>query len=53
MALSTQFKDRLVKKIYKALVYGDVREDAGVIELPIGRHPKDRKKSEIGIKTIG
>ncbi len=44
MALSAQFKDRLVKKIYKALVYGDVKDDAGVIELPIGRHPKDRKK---------
>lgn len=44
MALSAQFKDRHVKKIYKALVYGDVKEDAGVIELPIGRHPKDRKK---------
>ena len=46
-ALSAQFKDRLVKKIYKALVYGDVTEEAGVIELPIGRHPKDRKKMSV------
>jgi 23S rRNA pseudouridine1911/1915/1917 synthase len=45
--LSAQFKNRLVKKMYKALVYGDVKEESGVIELPIGRHPKDRKKMSV------
>jgi len=42
--LASQFKQRCVKKIYKTLVHGDVTEDEGVIDLPVGRHPKDRKK---------
>ena len=42
--LSHQFKKRQVQKRYLALVYGDVKASAGVIDLPIGRHPTDRKK---------
>jgi 23S rRNA pseudouridine1911/1915/1917 synthase len=42
--LSDQFKAHLVRKTYKALVFGSPREDEGVIELPVGRHPADRKK---------
>ncbi len=44
MELAKQFKNHSVKKIYKALVLGNVKEKKGIIELPIGRHPKDRKK---------
>ena len=43
-SLSRQFKMRKVRKVYLALVYGEVKTPAGVIKLPIGRHPKDRKK---------
>ncbi len=42
--LSDQFKNRTVRKRYLALVYGSVENTAGEIELPIGRHPVDRKK---------
>lgn len=42
--LSDQFKAHQVKKTYKALVFGSPGEDEGVIELPVGRHPEDRKK---------
>jgi len=42
--LAKQFKKHLVKKIYKVIVHGDVKEEKGTIELPIGRHPTDRKK---------
>jgi 23S rRNA pseudouridine1911/1915/1917 synthase len=42
--LSRQFKDREVKKVYKALVYGAVKGESGTIDLPIGRSVKDRKK---------
>ncbi|MBE9545953.1 MAG: RluA family pseudouridine synthase [Proteobacteria bacterium] len=42
--LAGQFKDHLVKKIYNVLVYGDVEGEEGVIDLPVGRHPVDRKK---------
>jgi 23S rRNA pseudouridine1911/1915/1917 synthase len=42
--LSDQFKTHQVKKTYKALVFGSPGEDEGVIKLPVGRHPEDRKK---------
>ena len=42
--LSQQFKKRQVEKRYLALVYGAMKESAGVIDLPIGRHPTHRKK---------
>lgn len=45
--LANQFKKREVRKVYFALVYGDVREDEGVVELPVGRHPRDRKRMSV------
>jgi len=42
--LSQQFKKREVRKTYLALVYGVLESNSGRISLPIGRHPKDRKK---------
>lgn len=39
--LKKQFHDRLVKKEYRAFVYGAVRERWGTIEKPIGRSTKD------------
>lgn len=39
--LKQQFKDRKVKKIYHAFVYGTVKEDNGTIERPIGKSAKD------------
>jgi len=42
--LAEQFKNRLVSKTYRALVFGDLREETGRIEKPVGRHPSDRKK---------
>ena len=43
-SLCRQFKMREVRKVYLALVYGEVKKPSGVIKLPIGRHPTDRKK---------
>ncbi len=43
-ALADQFKRRGIQKTYQALVHGNVTEDRGVVELPVGRHPVDRKK---------
>jgi 23S rRNA pseudouridine1911/1915/1917 synthase len=43
-ALSRQFKARQVLKRYLALVFGAVAGGSGRIDLPIGRHPVDRKK---------
>jgi 23S rRNA pseudouridine1911/1915/1917 synthase len=42
--LSRQFKARKIEKHYLALVTGSPKTEAGRIELPIGRHPVERKK---------
>ena len=43
-ALSAQFHDRVVEKVYRAIVEGGVARDEGLVEGMIGRHPKLRKK---------
>jgi len=45
--LKTQFKARLVKKKYLALVMGKMEPRSGDIEKPIGRHPTNRKKFSV------
>jgi 23S rRNA pseudouridine1911/1915/1917 synthase len=42
--LASQFKNRLVRKDYLALVHGEMTADRGKIRMPIGRHPVDRKR---------
>lgn len=45
--LTEQFKARTVKRIYEALVYGVMQHDNGIIQAPIGRHPKNRLKRAV------
>ncbi|MFO7963736.1 MAG: RluA family pseudouridine synthase [Desulfobacterales bacterium] len=45
--LSEQFKHRKVQKEYIALVIGDPKTECATIELPIGRHPVNRKKMSV------
>jgi 23S rRNA pseudouridine1911/1915/1917 synthase len=45
--LSYQFKVRKIIKKYIAIVHGVVKEDEGIIKLPIGRHKIDRKKMSV------
>lgn len=42
--LSEQFKEKTAKRKYIALVWGDVVEDEGTIDVHIGRHQKYRTK---------
>jgi 23S rRNA pseudouridine1911/1915/1917 synthase len=42
--LTKQFKNRSVKKVYLAVVYGRMNRDEGSIESAIGRHPTQRKR---------
>ena len=49
--LQEQFKSRIVKKMYTAIVYGKLDKDM-VIENSIGRHPIHRRKQTI-LKTRG
>ncbi|MBW2568808.1 MAG: RluA family pseudouridine synthase [Deltaproteobacteria bacterium] len=43
-SLAAQFKDRKIKKEYLALVCGEMESESGIISLPVGRHPVERKK---------
>ena len=47
MNMSKQIKDREVKKMYIALVKGNIGEDEATINMPIGRSTKDRKKMAV------
>jgi 23S rRNA pseudouridine1911/1915/1917 synthase len=43
-SLSGQFKDRVVRKSYIALVAGVIKKGSGTIDVGLGRHVKERKK---------
>ncbi|WP_026893927.1 RluA family pseudouridine synthase [Clostridiisalibacter paucivorans] len=47
MGLSEQLKEHSINRRYWALVNGNIREDSGTINAPIGRHPVDRKKMAV------
>lgn len=47
--LSGQFKARSIKKHYLALIHGAPQAASGQVDLPVGRHPVDRKK----MSTLG
>jgi 23S rRNA pseudouridine1911/1915/1917 synthase len=42
--LTDQFAAREVQRQYLALVWGRFKQDDGVIDAPLGRHPGDRKR---------
>ena len=47
LALSAQLQDHTLARVYEAVVVGNLREDSGTVNAPIGRHPVDRKKMAI------
>jgi 23S rRNA pseudouridine1911/1915/1917 synthase len=42
--LTEQFSAREVRRIYASLVWGRFQTTEGIIDLPLGRHPGDRKR---------
>ena len=42
--LAAQIKAHTVTRIYNAIVFGSIKDDAGTIDLPLGRSRKDFKK---------
>jgi 23S rRNA pseudouridine1911/1915/1917 synthase len=52
-ALVRQFASRSVSRRYLAIVHGQVKESTGVIEAPIGRHPRDRVRMAVLPKGRG
>lgn len=47
LALQDQLRDRRIKRTYYALVCGHMKEEKGMINLPIGRSIRDRKKMTV------
>lgn len=47
VSLSKQLKDKTNQRKYWAIVHGNIKEDTGTINAPIGRSKKDRKKMAI------
>ena len=50
-SLSEQLKEHSIKRVYEAIVHGNIKEDEGTINAPIGRHPIDRKKMSTHAKV--
>lgn len=50
-SLSEQLKEHSIRRIYVAIVHGNIKEDSGTVNAPIGRHPTDRKKMSTHCKN--
>ncbi len=44
LSLAEQIKEKTCRRVYVCLVRGNLREDEGTVDAPIGRHPTQRKK---------
>lgn len=49
--LAKQIKEHSFTREYKTVVVGNVKDDSGTVNAPIGRHPKDRKKQAVTDKN--
>ena len=49
--IAQQLKEHSINRRYRAICYGVLKEDEGVIDKPIGRHPTDRKKMAVNEKN--
>ncbi|EOD01296.1 Ribosomal large subunit pseudouridine synthase D [Caldisalinibacter kiritimatiensis] len=49
--LSEQLKEHNITRIYYTLVKGNITEDKGTINAPIGRHPVERKRMAVTDKN--
>lgn len=49
--LAEQIKEHSFHRAYECVVHGNIKEDSGTINQPIGRNPKDRKKMAVTFKN--
>ena len=50
-AIAAQLKEHSIKRAYHAIVIGELKEEEGIINKPIGRHPVDRKRMAVNDKN--
>ena len=51
LGLSAQLSDHSLYREYEAIVRGNLRQDSGTVNAPIGRHPTDRKRMAVTSKN--
>ena len=49
--LAAQLAARTLTREYEAIVRGNIKNDSGTIDVPIGRHPTDRKRQTVTEKN--
>ena len=49
--LAEQIKEHSFTRKYQAVVVGNIKDDEGTVNAPIGRHPTDRKKMTVTLKN--
>ena len=47
LALADQLRDHTLRRLYHGIVVGALREEAGTVDAPLDRNPKDRKKMAV------
>lgn len=52
LSLSEQLKTHTVSRVYDAVCIGNLKEEEGCVNLPIGRNPNDRKKMAVFASTL-
>ena len=45
--LAAQLQDHTLARTYQRIVIGNLRQDSGTVNAPIGRHPTDRKRMAV------
>ena len=50
-SIAAQLKEHSITRRYQAIVHGALKDDEGVIDEPIGRSPKDRKKMAVNYQN--
>ncbi|MFR5601488.1 MAG: RluA family pseudouridine synthase [Lachnospiraceae bacterium] len=50
-SIAEQLKVHSITRTYYAIVHGVIKEEEGVVNAPIGRHPVDRKKMSVNSKN--
>ena len=45
--LAKQLEEKTTHRVYWALVWGEIKNESGTVDAPIGRDPKDRKKMAV------
>lgn len=50
-AIAAQLKAHSIKRVYHAICFGNIAEEEGCVNAPIGRHPTDRKKMAVNARN--